>query len=62
MPGRYKMIAEKPSRPAGDQLDFLIREATGEVGEDGKPTESQGIMNQVGNVIAGMRSFMRALK
>lgn len=64
--GRYRMIAEVPSRPAGENLDFMIREATNPatLGPDGQPAPSQGqqsFINQVQSVVASLNYFMKSL-
>lgn len=42
---RYKLIAERPSRPAGEVLDNIILDAVMPEGENGEK-ESPGIMKQ----------------
>lgn len=61
MPGRYKMIAERPSRPAGDMLDYIIMQATGELDEEGNAPKAQDFAGQVAGVMRGMQRFMKSL-
>lgn len=66
LPGRYKLIAEEPARPAGEALDAMVMEAlnpgsmTGAAGEDGK-AQGPGLMQQVATTITSLQRFMRSL-
>ena len=66
MNGRYKLVAEKPSRPAGQALDQILMEATGQggaVGPDGQQQQPGGgsIVGQIQNLVRDMQRFMKAL-
>mmetsp|Transcript_49175 Transcript_49175/g.93915 ORF Transcript_49175/g.93915 Transcript_49175/m.93915 type:complete len:355 (-) Transcript_49175:422-1486(-) len=62
--GRYKLVAERSARPAGEDLDDIIMGLTGdnpnEDGEDGEPREKT-LIEQVGGAVVSMQRFMRAL-
>ncbi|KAI8476005.1 MAG: hypothetical protein J3K34DRAFT_516919 [Monoraphidium minutum] len=63
LPGRYKMIAERPARPAGETLDFIIDQALNPgaaAGADGA-VAPQDLGAQLRQVITGMGRFMRSL-
>lgn len=62
LPGRYRLAAERPSRPGGEALDLIILEAmggggTGPDGEGGEP----GFVERVGLTLNSLQRFMRAL-
>lgn len=59
-PGRYKLIAERPSRPAGEALDNIIMDAIAPESEDGQKAPP-GVMQQVVGTMASMQRFMRSL-
>ncbi|GIL69195.1 hypothetical protein Vretimale_12588 [Volvox reticuliferus] len=66
LPGRYRLIKESPSRPQGEALDFMIREAllgpqqqgTGEGGEGPKPS----LLEQLSRTMTSLNYFMKSLK
>lgn len=57
------MIAERPSRPAGEALDFLIDQALnpGGSGKEGEQGAAPDFGSQLRQVMAGMSRFMRSL-
>ncbi|KAI3430548.1 hypothetical protein D9Q98_005141 [Chlorella vulgaris] len=63
--GRYKLVAERLSRPGGEALDYILMEAFGEMegGEGGKEGGSGGtsFVNQVGLTLSSLQRFMRSL-
>jgi hypothetical protein len=65
MSGRYKLVAERPSRPAGQALDQILMEASGQggaVGPDGQQQQQGGgVIGQIQNVMRDMQRFMKAL-
>lgn len=61
--GRYKLVTERPSRPAGEELDFIISQATssgGGVDGSGKPEEA-GFGRQLQLTFTSLQKFMRSL-
>jgi len=58
--GRYKLVAERPSRPAGEALENIIMEAAG-MGEQEGGKEGRGVAAQVVGAISSMRRFMRSI-
>jgi len=57
------MIAERPGRPAGEALDYIIDQALnpgggGKEGAEGAPAD---LGAQVRQVLTGMSRFMRSL-
>ena len=51
MPFRYKLIAERPSRPGGEALDNIIMDAImPEGGEEGEERQEPGFARQVGSL------------
>ena len=68
LPGRYRLIKQQPSRPAGEALDYIIQEAldpgstTNSDGSGGDGSSGSGSL--LGSVAATMKSmsrFMRSL-
>ena len=61
-PGRYRLVAERPSAPAGEALDLILEQALGTAGRvgEGEPSEP-GLAAQVGGVMRGLQRFMRQL-
>ncbi len=51
----YKLIAEVPKRPVGDELDQIIAEATGATGTGDTPQPKKA------GVLTGLQRFLRAL-
>jgi len=60
MPGRYKLIAERPARPGGETLDNIIMDAFTPEGEDGEKQEP-GLGAQIVSTMMSMQRFMRSL-
>jgi len=58
--GRYKLIAERPARPAGEALDAIVMQATGQMGAEGEAAP-QGLLGQLGGVMRSMQYFMKSL-
>ncbi|GLC58065.1 hypothetical protein PLESTB_001314600 [Pleodorina starrii] len=67
LPGRYRLIKESPSRPQGEALDFMIREALmgpqqqqpgGEGGEAPKPS----LLEQLSRTMTSLNYFMKSLR
>jgi hypothetical protein len=69
VPGRYKLIAEEPTRPAGEKLDYIIMEAMGlnkgagaEGGEGGgEGGKGPSLFQQIGATVTSLQRFMRSL-
>lgn len=61
--GRYKLIAERLSRPGGEDLDYILMSEFGapEGGEGGQQGGATGFVNQLGVTISGLQRFMRSL-
>lgn len=64
VPGRYKLVAERLSRPGGEALDYILMEALGpppgaEGGQQG--SGGAGFINQLGVTLSGLQRFMRSL-
>lgn len=60
---RYKLIAERPGRPQGDALDYLISQALNpeggaEGGDAGKPAD---FLQQLQRTVTSMQRFMKSL-
>ena len=63
-PGRYKLVAELPSRPGGEALDLIILEALGgeQSGVEGEAgSQGPGFVNQIGLTLSSLQRFMRSL-
>ncbi|GMH38413.1 hypothetical protein BSKO_06297 [Bryopsis sp. KO-2023] len=60
--GRYKLAAERDSRPSGEGLDYIITKAlrTG-TGEDDDSEVELGFLDQVSSTMASFQRFMRSL-
>ncbi|GBF95285.1 hypothetical protein Rsub_08316 [Raphidocelis subcapitata] len=67
LPGRYRMVAERPGRPAGEALDYIIDQALNPGGgpADGAAGGAAGGAGDFGaqlrQVATGMARFMRSL-
>lgn len=62
LPGRYKLVAERLSRPGGEALDYILMEALGpQAGAEGEQQGGAGFINQLGVTISGLQRFMRSL-
>ncbi len=61
--GRYKLAAERPGRPAGDELDRIIAQALGRPsdGDSSADGEQPGFGEQLGQTIKSVQRFMRSL-
>lgn len=59
--GRYKLVAERSSRPAGEQLDDILLGFDVTEGDNAVPREKT-MLDEVGGVLVGMRRFMNSLK
>eukprot|EP00892_Ulva_mutabilis_P004356 jgi/Ulvmu1/2292/UM013_0139.1 len=58
-PGRYRIIAERPERPAGDTLDYILEEALGGGGdEDGQGGNPLG---GIARTVGSLNRFMKSL-
>ncbi|EFJ41630.1 hypothetical protein VOLCADRAFT_98381 [Volvox carteri f. nagariensis] len=74
LPGRYRLIKESPTRPQGEALDFLIREALmgvepgaaagGGDGGEGASGTKQGpsLLVQLSRTVTSLSYFMKSLK
>lgn len=63
-PGRYKLIAEKASRPGGEDLDLMILEALGggQSGAEGEAGgQGPGFVDKIGLTLSSLQRFMRSL-
>jgi len=60
-PGRYVLAAERPSRPGGEDLDYIVMKALG--GGETREGESSelGIADQVSMVVRNLQRFMNSL-
>ncbi|KAL4448843.1 hypothetical protein ABPG77_007560 [Micractinium sp. CCAP 211/92] len=62
VPGRYKLVAERLSRPGGEALDYILMEALGPpAGAEGEQQGGAGFINQLGVTLSGLQRFMRSL-
>ncbi len=62
-PGRFRLIAETPSRPAGEDLaDMLDAAARGGEGPDGEGARPQTLVENIGRSVGSMMRFMNSLK
>ncbi|KAL3143325.1 hypothetical protein ABBQ38_002162 [Trebouxia sp. C0009 RCD-2024] len=59
-PGRYLLAAERPSRPAGEELDAIIEEALG-LQQDPEGGGNKGIFASIGSTISSLQRFSRSL-
>jgi hypothetical protein len=66
LPGRYRLIKQQPTRPAGEALDFIIEEAL----NPGSTTNSDGsggsggsgnFLDSIRTTMNSMQRFMRSL-
>ncbi|GFR47790.1 hypothetical protein Agub_g9560 [Astrephomene gubernaculifera] len=69
LPGRYRLIQESPSRPQGEALTFLIREAlspssggTAGEGEGAGGKQQPGLVEQLSRTLTSLHYFMRSLR
>ncbi|KXZ50670.1 hypothetical protein GPECTOR_15g354 [Gonium pectorale] len=67
MPGRYRLIKESPSRPQGEALDFMIREAlmgpqAGTAGAEGGEAAKPNLLEQIARTVTSLNYFMKSLK
>ena len=62
VPGRFELVHESNSRPAGDELDDLVSEAYRgrDVGEDGEMREKSAVEKLAG-FAASMARFAKSL-
>jgi hypothetical protein len=64
VPRRYKLIAERPSRPQGEALDYMIMQAlnpnAAAEGEDGKPGAGS-FLDQLRRTMSSLQYFMKSL-
>ncbi|KAG2454248.1 hypothetical protein HYH02_001282 [Chlamydomonas schloesseri] len=66
LPGRYRLIKESATRPQGEALDFLIREAVegpgagAEVGPDGE-VKQPSLLSQLARTVGSLSYFMKSL-
>ncbi|CAG9461574.1 unnamed protein product [Pedinophyceae sp. YPF-701] len=63
-PGRYKLVAEEPRRPAGEALDSIVMRGLGLEPEEGEEQEGGGLMGGLGNAlraVASLQKFARSL-
>eukprot|EP00983_Pelagomonas_calceolata_P039250 1137096-Pelagomonas_calceolata.AAC.2 len=64
LPGRYRLVAEKPSRPEGEYLDYLVQQAMGTMEEEGKEGQqggAGGIFGQLQRTVNSLNYFMKSL-
>lgn len=63
LPGRYKLAAERPSRPGGETLDYIVLESMGGVGmEDGdRKKKEASLVDQIGLTLNSLQRFMKSL-
>jgi hypothetical protein len=62
-PGRFRLIAETASRPAGEDLaEMLDAAARGGEGPDGEGARPQTLVENIGSSIGSMMRFMNSLK
>ncbi|PSC76209.1 hypothetical protein C2E20_0092 [Micractinium conductrix] len=60
--GRYKLVAERLSRPGGEALDYILMDAFGGPAEgEGGAGGATGFINQLGLTLSGLQRFMRSL-
>lgn len=63
---RYRLVAERPSRPAGETLDYIIMQAIDPEGaataaEGSKPGGNRGLLDNLGATMVSMQRFMKSL-
>lgn len=64
--GRYRLVAEEPTRPAGEKLDMIVMEAlnpgstTGEKDADGN-SKGPGLFQQLASTMNSLNRFMKQL-
>lgn len=63
LPGRYRLVEERPSRPAGEALDLILQRALNPDGvdENGAPQSGQGLADTLKTTFTSMQRFMRSL-
>ena len=59
-PGRYVLAAERPSRPGGEDLDYIVMKALGAETRDDESSEL-GVVDQVSMVVRNLQRFMNSL-
>ncbi|MGK7922353.1 MAG: DUF1995 domain-containing protein, partial [Trichodesmium sp.] len=60
----YRLIAERPKKPVGDELDIILAQATGQVTTDGSPSSSEAPTTtspKRQGFLAEIQRFFRAL-
>lgn len=66
-PGRFRLAAELPSRPGGEELDLILIQALGLQGAGGQgggadaPGADGGVLDRLSVTAAGLARFMRGL-
>lgn len=55
------MIAERPGRPAGEALDYIIDSALNPNAGEGEAAVATDLGSQLRQVVTGMSRFMRSL-
>jgi len=61
-PGRFSLVAEKPSRPAGEALDELISDFFGEENKAaGKETPKPSIFGNIQSTVQSLQRFAKQL-
>lgn len=55
------MIAERPARPAGEALDFIIERALNPDAAQSDPSAKPDFASQLRSVVTGMGRFMKSL-
>ena len=77
LPGRFRLAAERPTRPGGEDLDLILMDALGLQGEQQQQQDGGGgggggeggsagqgaasALGQLGVTVAGLSRFMRSL-
>eukprot|EP01023_Acetabularia_acetabulum_P010249 TRINITY_DN1469_c0_g1_i1.p2 TRINITY_DN1469_c0_g1~~TRINITY_DN1469_c0_g1_i1.p2 ORF type:complete len:201 (-),score=47.02 TRINITY_DN1469_c0_g1_i1:1616-2218(-) len=61
MQGRYKLVAEKPGRPAGDALELIVQEALNSGEKDGEEGQGLGFLQSIGQTMSSLSRFMNSL-
>jgi hypothetical protein len=61
LPGRYKLVAERPTRPGGETLDLIIMEALGGGGGPGGEGGEPGFVDKVLLTLKSLQRFSRSL-
>ncbi|CAD7699623.1 unnamed protein product [Ostreobium quekettii] len=61
-PGRYRVAAERPSRPGGEALEYIIKSALNPGAADAEGQGGQpGLLDQISSTVSSIQRFMKSI-